>query len=109
MQWQLSVETSAADDGTAEVVMGCSVRAAHENGAWSRWITADFFVCDDHSYGYKAGDVREKMVGSAPLPCSAGEPRLTSDQVTERERERERLPKAGPAIAYFCRFRSIFG
>ncbi|KAH7716520.1 hypothetical protein AAVH_16056 [Aphelenchoides avenae] len=80
MQWQLSVETSAADDGTAEVVMGCSVRAAHENGAWSRWITADFFVCDDHSYGYKAGDVREKMVGSAPLPCSAGEPRLTSDQ-----------------------------
>ncbi|KAH7702459.1 CBN-BTB-15 protein [Aphelenchoides avenae] len=69
IEWQLRVETTAADDGSAR--LDISLRALHESGAWSRWLTADFFVYRERRWR-KMGGVSEKIVGSAPLPTSAG-------------------------------------
>ncbi|KAH7705221.1 hypothetical protein AAVH_27572, partial [Aphelenchoides avenae] len=73
IKWQLRVETSAAnDDGRVQVEF--SLEGAHANGAWSRWVTADFFILQQA--WRKVGGVREKLVGFESLPCNAGEPDL---------------------------------
>ncbi|KAH7700822.1 hypothetical protein AAVH_32054, partial [Aphelenchoides avenae] len=78
IQWQMRVETSAADHG-GRVQLGCSLEGARVDGAWSRWLRADFFIFDCTTWR-KLGGVNEKLVGSAPLPCNAGEPNLVSAQ-----------------------------
>ncbi|KAH7672974.1 hypothetical protein AAVH_42547, partial [Aphelenchoides avenae] len=76
IQWQLRVESSKANDRELPRFF---LQGADENGAWSRWVTADFFVFDQRDWR-KVGGVSETMVGSTPLPASTGEPRLVSDK-----------------------------
>ncbi|KAH7708283.1 hypothetical protein AAVH_24475 [Aphelenchoides avenae] len=78
IQWQLRVESPKADDCE---IPRCFLQGADENGVWSRWVTADFFVFDQRDWR-KVGGVSETMVGSAPLPASAGELRLFSDEAS---------------------------